>query len=311
MWPKYKFSYALKNISNFYFNKIFRNEISQTHLNKNFVVVSSGRAAIVNILKCFQFDRHSKIAVGPFTNQCIYNSAGFVCSPVLSNINVNFDAQLIYHQFGYNMKSDLSIFTIEDSVDSYIFAEEYLFQNNGRFEILSLPKISNFCFGAMIFCKNTEDFNKLSNVINQQQKGFQFNLNLFLMMLNANHFDFRKKINLYEKKLPLNIAEFITFLINKNLKFEQKINNKIEAIQNFIDYKPRIQKRRFPSSVPLKVDKKFSSQLIKDFPFLYVRTINQSFDFLKWDLVEKIFLPLHQDINIKEIQRLSNSLKKI
>ena len=63
------------------------------------------------------------------------------------------------------------------------------------------PKSVIFCFGAMIFCKNTEDFNKLSNFINQQQKGFQFNLNLFLMMLNANHFDFRKKMNLYEKKL--------------------------------------------------------------------------------------------------------------
>ena len=208
MWPKYKLKKSFGNLIRFH----LRNIISlDKHVSKNYIFVPSARYAIVNILKCFDFTKKSKIAVGPFSNQCIYNSVGFVSLPIPSNLKLKFDAQLLYHMFGYNFKSNLKTFTIEDSADTFIFNKKKLFLNNGHFEIVSIPKVTNFCFGSLIYCRKKSYKHKLNKFLNKLEYN-KYDLQFYLMMIGDETFDFRKKLNHYEKKIPLKISEFLEFL---------------------------------------------------------------------------------------------------
>ena len=92
MWPKYKLKKSFQNLITFHLKKIIFRE---KKIRNNFIFVPSARYGIVNILRCFGFNKSSKIAVGPFSNQCIYNSVGFVSLPIPSNLKVKFDAQLV------------------------------------------------------------------------------------------------------------------------------------------------------------------------------------------------------------------------
>jgi len=305
MWPQYKLKESFKLLINFHLKKIIS---KKTKKSEKYIFVPSARYAIANILKCFNFNKLSKVAVGPFSNQCIYNSVGFVSLPIPSNLNVKFDAQLVYHMFGYNFKSSLKTFTIEDSADTFIFNEKKLFLNNGDFEIVSIPKVTNFCFGSLIYCKDNNNRKKLSNFLEKKDK--ILNLQSYLIMLGDEKFDFRNKLNHYEKKLPLKVSEFLKYLYFKSLNFEKDINNKIDIIYNYIDDKPKLQSGRYPSSVSLKISVKSMDKLLTKFPFLFSRTINQTFNFTKWDLKKKIFLPINQDISSLKVLELKNFLNK-
>ena len=306
MWPKYRYSKSFYDLLIFNLQKLFSlKDIKE----ENYIFVPSARYAIASILNCFKFQKKDKIAVGPFSNQCIYNSVGFVSTPVPSNINTEFEAQLIYHMFGYTYKSNLKTFTIEDSVDTYLFDQKELFKNNGRFEIISLPKVTSYCSGAIIYCKNKEDQKKLNLYFNSKKKDFIFNLQFYLMMFSNAKFDFRKNLNHYKKKMPLRHTEFLSFVYFKSLDYEKELLKKIEFISDIIEDKPLLS-RRLPSSVSLKIDLNKAEEIIKKFPFLYTRTINSSFEFTKWELQKKIFLPINQDISLSALGSLKYFLKK-
>tara|TARA_Y100001935_G_scaffold255448_1_gene268536 strand:- start:1900 stop:2829 length:930 start_codon:yes stop_codon:yes gene_type:complete len=306
MWPKYRYSKSFFDLLIFNLQKLFSFEDIKEG---NHIFVPSARYAIANILNCFEFQKKDMIAVGPFSNQCIYNSVGFISTPVPSKMNTEFEAQLIYHMFGYTYKSNLNIFTIEDSVDTYLFDQKELFQNNGRFEIISLPKVTSFCSGAIIYCKNKEDQKKLNLYFNLKKRDFTFNLQFYLMMLNNAKFDFRKNLNHYKKKMPLRHTEFLSYVYFQSHNYEKELLKKIEFINDFIEDKPLLS-RRLPSSVSLKININKAEEIIKKFPFLYVRTINNSFEFTKWELEKKIFLPINQDISISTLSSLKYFLKK-
>lgn len=306
MWPKYRYSKSFFDLLIFNLQKSFsfKNVKEENH-----VFVPSARYAIANILNCFEFQKKDMVAVGPFSNQCIYNSVGYISTPVPSKMNTEFQAQLIYHMFGYTYKSNLNVFTIEDSVDTYLFDQKELFQNNGRFEIISLPKVTSFCSGAIIYCKNKEDQKKLNLYFNSKKRDFIFNIQFYLMMLSNANFDFRKNLNHYKKKLPLRHTEFLSYVYFQSLNYESELLKKIEFINDFIEDKPLLS-RRLPSSVSLKININKAEEIIKKFPFLYVRTINNSFEFTKWELEKKIFLPINQDISISALSSLKYFLKK-
>ena len=101
------------------------------------------------------------------------------------------------------------------------------------------------------------------------------------MMIGDETFDFRKKLNHYEKKIPLKISEFLEFLYFKSLNFEKDVKRKIDIMHEYIDDKPKILDGKYPSSISIKVTKEKFNNLINKFPFLYIRTINQSFNFTR------------------------------
>lgn len=307
MWSKYNFTENLKNLTVFHLKKIISVEKKKY---RKHIFVPSARYGIVSILNCFKFKKSSKIAVGPFSNQCIYSSVGFVSTPIPSNLKIKYDAQLIYHMFGYNFTSNLNTFTIEDSVDTYIFNKKKLFLNKGHFEIVSIPKVTNFCFGGLIFCRKKEHEKKLYNYINKNINDTKFNLQLYLMIINDERFDFRKKIEHYKKKLPYSIEEFLNFVYFKSLNYEEDLKRKIDIIHDVVEDKLEEFDRRYPTSLSINVPKKKHEKILDKFPFLYERTINETFNFTKWNLKKKIFLPINQDISQSMIIELKNYLKK-
>ena len=60
MWPKYKLEKSFGDLIRFH----LRNIISlDKHVSRKYIFVPSARYAIVNILKCFDFNKESKIKI--------------------------------------------------------------------------------------------------------------------------------------------------------------------------------------------------------------------------------------------------------
>ena len=303
IWPKSNFLYNLSLIDK-YIKSFF---LKSDKIEKNFLIFSSARSSIYNILKCFNFNRDHIVAVGPYTNECIYNSVGAISNPVLSKfIKKKPDVQLIYHQSGYEVTSKLKSFTIEDSADSYIASKKSLFPNNGNFEIISIPKISNFNFGSIVFCQNLFYLNKLKKFQLKQTKNFLFNINLFMTLIHLNIFDFKSNSKYLIKSVPESLVDIIFLVYQLTKNYHKDIQNKISEIIKYVYIIP--DKNRLPNSLLLKIDISRFHLLKKKFPFLYLRHFNISRDFCLWNLKKFIFLPIHQDISLDNIVQLKKYL---
>jgi putative PLP-dependent aminotransferase (TIGR04422 family) len=120
------------------------------------VLVSSGRAGIVLTLQMMKLGRPDFVGIAPFSSACIFQSVGEVATPVPGRLPASFDAQLVYHQWGYVHTVPRGA-VIEDGVDSLCVSAQALFPNDGRTEVLSLSKLLGVAMGGVVFCRSAED----------------------------------------------------------------------------------------------------------------------------------------------------------
>lgn len=127
------------------------------------VVVSSGRAAIGLISRFVQ--PLSNIELFPFASQCVVNA--FMLNGVTPNSSLVSSKipKMIYHQWGYSARAEISTALIEDSVDSFFPIGSNVRRADARFEIWSLSKILGLRVGAIIWCKNQNDATELRILI--------------------------------------------------------------------------------------------------------------------------------------------------
>ncbi len=271
---------------------------------------SSGRAAIVSCLKSFNLKRESLVGFSPYSNACIFRTLGDISTPVAMNQNVEFDSCLIHNQWGYIQNFETNCKNIiEDSIDSLILNKNTLFQNNGKYEFISLSKLFGIPFGAIVFCKNKELFDKLKLIRDQNN---QFTNKQILLKFLSNYskiadgyWQLAETYNAY----PGNI---LNDLIIKNIKnYDQIVEDryiKIEIMKKFIDLK--INENRLPIILPIKInhDQKRKIKDLKKFLFLE-RHLNISFNLKNWTM-EKFFpLPIHQDVDKNTILEVKNILE--
>ena len=118
------------------------------------------------------FDRSKTVFIPKWSSNCLYS-----CISPYSNISTDFinpDLILAVHKWGYKsyLHDDYSTkIIIEDSVDTIHLDDSSLFQNKGKAEIISLPKIVGSSSGGLIL---TRDNNLLEYIRMAQKSNLEF-----------------------------------------------------------------------------------------------------------------------------------------
>lgn len=173
IWPRPKLALSsvlslkaitTSQIENF-FNAIYPNAYA--------VLMPSGRSALRLILIYLGLKRPDLVSIPKYSSHCIINSVGLVATPI-QHFTAETKQSIVFHQWGYIRVIGSMSGIIEDSVDSLIPASGNLFPNDGRFEIISLPKVYGTLIGGLILCQHQRDADKLrqfrddSNLLSQK-----------------------------------------------------------------------------------------------------------------------------------------------
>ena len=124
------------------------------------VLMPSGRSALRLILSHLGLGRTDLVSIPKFSSHCIINSVGLVATPT-QEPNSYCKNSIIFHQWGFIRTVASVPGLIEDSADSLIPMGGNLFPNDGRFEIISLPKVFGTFIGGLILCQNKKDADEL------------------------------------------------------------------------------------------------------------------------------------------------------
>tara|TARA_B100001094_G_C18147037_1_gene781398 strand:+ start:94 stop:1092 length:999 start_codon:yes stop_codon:yes gene_type:complete len=125
------------------------------------VLFSSARSGITAITKSLDLKRQDYVWIPPYASTCVLAALSHQCTPCPDEKSKNIVASLVFHQWGFPFQVGMGNEIIEDSVDSFCLDESCLFPNDGRFEILSLPKIFGTITGGIILCQQKSDYKKL------------------------------------------------------------------------------------------------------------------------------------------------------
>ena len=163
VWPK-KRKISLKI-------KLSTSEEIESHMQSIFtvgypVVLSSGRVAITYALKSSFVGE--AVGLFPYASQCVVSSvikAGL--TPVTP---LNFSSiDVSYNQWGRFNNNLVSPPLIEDSVDSFYPVNAKIFRTGAKYELWSLSKIFGLNYGAVLWCKNKTDADKIKSFRNSKK----------------------------------------------------------------------------------------------------------------------------------------------
>ncbi len=268
------------------------------------VVCSSGRVALQIALTEKNLKRTDSINLFPYASHCVISAVSRITNstPYMSSDNLN--PNLIYHQWGYNSCKKNKVL-IEDSVDSLYENKTPLFYSKSDYEIWSLNKILGTSSGAILWCKNMKDAERIKKkLIKDNSVIFSW----FLRILS------NKYLNLYKywEGTELNYKGISKYqakeIYKKILSWDSLVldrKNKINYILKNSELTFKRPKGRLPnvillnSSVP---EKKLSE-------IGFSSGYRHFYDGIK---LNKVFpLPIHQDVSISEIQQALKLIKNV
>ncbi len=166
IWPEARFSmssfYKPSRLQPYDIEAVFNSFYPDAHS----VLFPSARAGLSAILSV-HFSRNDHVWIPPYASYCVISSIGLVATPT-PKMSPEIEATLIFHQWGYAHKPKIRGLVIEDSVDTLIASKGCVFPNDGRYELLSLPKIFGCLFGGVVLCQNAADADVLRRVRDQR-----------------------------------------------------------------------------------------------------------------------------------------------
>jgi putative PLP-dependent aminotransferase (TIGR04422 family) len=182
-------------------------------------LMPSGRASISLLLRYLNFDRSKTVFIPKWSSNCLYS-----CISPYSNISTDFinpDLILAVHKWGYKsyLHDDYSTkIIIEDSVDTIHLDDSSLFQNKGKAEIISLPKIVGSLSGGLIL---TRDNNLLEYIRMAQKSNLEFGSIQSKKKQNSagNDWEYYEHINTSLDKAALQNIENNMHNLYKNINF--------------------------------------------------------------------------------------------
>ena len=158
IWPKVSYRWYD------FFGKGSEEEIEST-LKEMFpsgfpVVCSSGRVALQIALTEKKLKRSDSINLFPYASHCVISAVSRVTNPTPFLYSNDSNPNLVYHQWGYDSVEQNKVL-IEDSVDSLYEKNTPLFYSKSDYEIWSLNKILGTTSGAILWCKNQIDAERI------------------------------------------------------------------------------------------------------------------------------------------------------
>lgn len=273
------------------FNDFYPNSFS--------VLFPSARAGLSAILAS-HFSRSNYVWIPPFSSHCVISSIGMFSTPT-PVMNKDVDATLIYHQWGYVHKPKTKGLIIEDSVDTLIEPNGLLFPNDGRYELLSLPKIFGSMFGGIVLCQNSKDAENLRDIRDSRHSlGWHHIINKIMSKHSQaclKNWNYTEPANGF---LPSVVLQDIYLKISKLELLVEKRKQKLSLFEskNYKD-KFHFNDKRLPTCLPLE-DIKFKSL---DFHLKHYSKQND------YQTLSKVLpLAIHKDISENDINEFFNVL---
>lgn len=311
-WP----SFFIK--SNQKYNTKFEKKIDLELINKledffqkyygfKVILFPSARAGIGSILRFLKIDRSKEVFVNKWVSYCIFNAVG-----KYTNITTNFknpDVALAVHKWGFKqiIPKQRNIKIIEDSVDSLITNKNDLFENEGDFEIISLPKIIGSVSGGIVITKDIIFYEyakkeQIKNVeLGQYQSRRKFE-EINKKKTFHSYFHHESTNTFLEYNALLNISKNLkNFKINKNVISERQkyFNKKFNEIALKFD--------RLGPVIPIKYNLIKNHKLMNE--HFLLRSIHKNK--YKIDAFKKVYLlPIHFKISHKKFNLYLSILKK-
>ena len=180
IWYRKPFKLSSPKTSNY--NEV-ENFLTNNFKNGYAVLVSSGRAAITVLLNLFWTS--DTINIFKYASQCVVNACNF--SGVSPSTSIGTMEDMFYHQWGYSVDKKNGNIFIEDACDSFKPLGSKVRSLESRFEIWSLSKILGIRSGAIIWCENEVDAQKLKNFRDSKR---EYNLKIFIKPLIHLHSKF-------------------------------------------------------------------------------------------------------------------------
>jgi putative PLP-dependent aminotransferase (TIGR04422 family) len=271
------------------------------------ILFPSARAGIASILRFLKIDRSKEVFVNKWVSYCIFNTLG-----KYTNISTNFkdpDVAIAVHKWGYKQiipkKKNIKI--IEDSVDSIIMNRNDLFENEGDFEIISLPKIIGSVSGGIVITKdiNFYEYAKMEQIKNKELGQYQSRRKFEEINKKKtfhSYFHHESTNTFLEYNALLNIAKCLkNFQINKNVISERQkyFKKKFNELTFRFD--------RLGPVIPLKYNLIKNHKLMNEH-FLLRRIHKNKY---KIDTFKKVYLlPIHFKITHKKFKFYLAILKK-
>ena len=263
------------------------------------VLFPSARAGLSAILS-IHLSRENYVWVPPFASHCVISSVGLAATPT-PFMNNQVAATLVFHQWGYVHKPETRGLIIEDSVDTLIEPNGRLFPNDGRYELLSLPKIFGSMFGGIVLCQNREDARALRRIREERTiLKWQHVLNKLRSNLSQACFINWNHAEPENGFLPAVICEDIykkISCLDDMVTTRKAMLGKVKSLK--FKTNGKISETRFPTCLGLDADKiEIDSVNIK----LYERHFSLGQDFKS--MAKVLPIAMHKDVNLSMIETL-------
>ena len=306
LWPKGKLNlYNIISTTSYTSNYLEKN-IKKRFNNRGYpILISSGRVGITLILINLKIKKNEKVKIFPYASQCVKDAVLKVGIPSFSKSKLKSSINIIYHQYGYINFNSYKGLIIEDSVDSLVKKNGKLFLAGGNYEIWSLNKILGSFGGAILWCKNKRDYEKIIKI--RDNRNSYTNLSWFIKLISTK-FNFLAplwyKIEILGGPVPKWALKQL-FLDLKN--WDEITKQRLKRFEIFKDLIPKwakVEKTRIPCVIPSKLTKKNINYLKK----LGMHFGERHFLVNNNKLIKVFLISIHQDIPIIILKKIRKIL---
>jgi len=309
IWPRSRPSRALVHTFRFASFEKVEARLANMFPGGTPVLFSSGRAALTFSLLISGLSRGDKVGIFPFASHCVLDAVSRVATPIgLDNLP---NLKVVFQQWGFSQNHSLSANDVEDCVDSLLIPGGKLFQGGGGFEIWSLPKILGTTGGGVLWCRSYEVAVALRQLRNDRKNAtLLWGLRLLGHYTTLVHTLWQGAEASMGKPSRLQTGEILDALDGWDDIVTDR-RRKFDLVRPFAPGWLRLQSDRLPCAVPVVLKQDYDGEMLSLQAGISSgqRMIERHFDSGASELVRVLPIPIHQDINIRQLRIILNLIK--
>lgn len=266
------------------------------------VLFSSGRAALATSLILSGLNRSDKVGVFPFASHCVLDAVSRIATPAPSCIDVCLN--VVFQQWGYVQHRDLSMYDVEDCVDSLLIPAGKLFPGHGAYEIWSFPKILGTSGGGVLWCRSAEVANAICRLRDEHYESSNLLWGLRLLGLHSPllHTWWQGAEASFGRPSRLQTGEIFVAIDNWNDLVADR-QKKLDIVWKLAPYWLEKPLGRLPCVVPVELQEDIDGELLAERVGIASgqRMIERPGLFGSFELTRVLPIPIHQDVTLAQV----------